>query len=93
MFGYGKKNQAKKLVSTSNHKTGLLYYKVGKDGAVTNFQAWLRGCKEHKITEYDLFYQEGLTEYKREPYDMAAALQNLEYQSRLTIWKDIWREE
>ncbi len=90
MLGYGQKNQAKKLVSTSNDETGLLYYKVGKDGAVTNFQVWLRGRKEHKITEYDLFFQEGLRKYKREPNDMAAALQNLEYQPLLTISKDFW---
>jgi hypothetical protein len=90
MFRYGKKNQAKKLVSTSNNETGLLYYKVGKDGAVTNFQAWLRGWKEHKITEYDVFFQEGLREYMREPYDIPATLQNLEYQPLLTISNDFW---
>jgi hypothetical protein len=87
MSGYGKKNQAKKLGSPSTNKTGLLYYKVGKDGALMNFQAWLRGWKEHKITEYDVFFKEGLREYKREPYDMATALQNLEYQLLLTISK------
>jgi hypothetical protein len=90
MFGYGKKNQAKKLASPSNNETGLLYYKVGKDGAVTNFQAWLRGWKENKITEYDVFFQVGLREYKREPYDVAMALQNLEYQLLLTMSKDFW---
>jgi hypothetical protein len=42
MFGYGKKNQAvKKTGSSRCNETGLLYYKVGKDGAITNFQAWV----------------------------------------------------
>jgi hypothetical protein len=90
MFGYGKKNQTKKPNSPSHNETGLLYYKVGKDGAVTNFQAWLRGWKEHKITEYDVFFQEGLREYRREPYNMAAALEHLEYQPLVTISKDFW---
>ncbi len=35
-------------------QNGLLYYKISKDGVVTNFQTWLRGWKEHKITEYDM---------------------------------------
>jgi hypothetical protein len=44
MFGYGKKNQAaRKPDSSGRNETGLLYYKIGKDGAITNFQAWLRG--------------------------------------------------
>jgi hypothetical protein len=85
-----KEEQAKKLVSPSNNETGLPYYKVGKDGAVTYFQTWLRGWKEHEITEYDVFFQERLMEYKREPYNMATALQNLEYQPLLTISKDFW---
>jgi hypothetical protein len=74
MFGYGKKNQTRKQNSSGHNKTGLLYYNIGKAGAVTNFQAWLRGWKEHKITEYDVFFQEGLREYKREPYGMTAEL-------------------
>jgi hypothetical protein len=75
MFGYGNKNQAKKLVSPSNNKTSLLYYKVGIEEAVTNFQAWRTGWKEHNITEYDVFFQEGRREYKTD----------LEYQPLLTI--------
>jgi hypothetical protein len=91
MFGYGKKNKAaKKPDSSGCNEMGLLYYKVGKDGAITNFLAWLRGWKEHKITEYDVFFQEGLREYKREPYDMTATLQNLQYQLLLTISKEFW---
>jgi hypothetical protein len=90
MFGYGEKLQARKPDSSGRNETGLLYYKVGKDGAVTNFQAWLRGWKEHKITEYDMFFQEGLHDYKLEPYDMKAALRTLEYQPLLMISKDFW---
>jgi hypothetical protein len=49
MFGYGKKNQTRKSDPSGRNETGLLYYKVRKDGAVTNFQAWLRGWKEHNV--------------------------------------------
>lgn len=76
--------------SSACHEAGLLYYKVGKDGAIANFQAWLRGWKEHKITEYDMFFIEGLHEYKHEPYDMDAALQNLQYRPLLSITKEFW---
>jgi hypothetical protein len=57
MFGYGKKSQqqAKKASGET-----LLYYKVGKEGIVTNYQSWLRGWREHKITEFDVIFQEGL---------------------------------
>lgn len=57
--------QQKKTDSSGRNETRLFYYKVGKDGAITNFQAWLKGWKEHKITEYGVFFQEGLHEYKR----------------------------
>jgi hypothetical protein len=40
MFGYGKNNKQKKLTQSNASETNLLYYKVGKDGVVTNFQAW-----------------------------------------------------
>jgi hypothetical protein len=50
---------------------GLFYYKVEKDGVVTDFQEWLRGWKEHKITEYDNNFQECLHQYKRKEYDLA----------------------
>jgi hypothetical protein len=93
MFGYGKKNRQKQAASTSSstgNETGLLYYKVGKDGVVTNFQAWLRGWKEHKIMEYDVTYQEGLREYKREEFDLDGRLRALEYEPLVTISKDFW---
>ena len=32
------------------------------------------------LAKYDVYLQEGLTKYKQDPYDMNAALQNLEYQ-------------
>jgi hypothetical protein len=57
MFGYGKKQQQVKKIAS---ETTLLYYKVGKEGVVTNYQAWLRGWREHKITEFDVSFQEGL---------------------------------
>ena len=28
----------------------LVYNKVGKEGVVTNYPAWLQGWREHKIT-------------------------------------------
>ena len=59
MFGYGKKNRGKQPGLSQNSETGLLYYKVGNDRVVTNYQSWLRGWKEHKITEYDVCFQEG----------------------------------
>jgi hypothetical protein len=40
MFGYGKKNQAVRRPDSSGcNETGLLCYIVGKDDAITNFQA------------------------------------------------------
>ncbi len=73
-----------------NTETGLLYYRVGKNGVMTNFQAWLPGWEEHKITEYDVSFQEGLKEYKREHCDLDQALQNLKYQPLVMISKDFW---
>jgi hypothetical protein len=40
MFGYGKKLQQSKKTSA---ETTILYYKVGKEGVMMNYQAWLRG--------------------------------------------------
>ena len=64
MFGYGKKrggnNKGHQQNNNGNNETGLLYYKVGKDGVITNLQAWLRGWKETKINEYDVSFQEAL---------------------------------
>ena len=51
MFGYGKKQQQVKKIAS---ETTLLYYKVGKEGVVTYYQAWLRGWREHKITAFDI---------------------------------------
>jgi hypothetical protein len=90
MFRYGKKNQAKKQGLPSNNEMGLLYYKVGKDGVVTNFQAWLRGWKEHKICENDVSFQEGLRQYKRTKYDLDKELRHLEYQPLVMISEDFW---
>jgi hypothetical protein len=63
---------------------------VGRDGVITNFQAWLRGWKDHKIMEYDVTFQECLREYKRNEYDLDKELSKLEYQPLLTISKDFW---
>jgi hypothetical protein len=87
MFGYGKKQQQKKAV---NNDSTLLYYKVGKEGVVTNYQAWLRSWREHKITEFDVFFQEGLRELKRKTYDLEEELKGLEYQPLVTISKEFW---
>jgi hypothetical protein len=63
---------------------------VGRDGVITNFQAWLRGWKDHKIMEYDVTFQECLREYKWNEYDLDKELSKLEYQPLLTISKDFW---
>jgi hypothetical protein len=94
MFGYGKKQQQtmKKTLS----ETLLLYYKVGKDSFVTNYQAWLRGWREHKITEFDVLFQEKLRELKCKEFDLEDKLQGLEYQPLVNISKEFWvptREE
>jgi hypothetical protein len=90
MFGYGKKNRRKQQAQSQSSETGLLYYKVGKDGVITNFQSWLRGWKEHKIIEFDVYFQEGLREYKRERYNLDVELRHLEYEPLMTISKDFW---
>ncbi len=54
MFGYRKKQQQAK--KGSGNESNLLYYKVGKEGVITNYQAWLRGWREHKITEFDVSF-------------------------------------
>jgi hypothetical protein len=68
MFGYGKKQQL--VTKKTANETNLLYYKVGKEVVVTSYQAWLRGWREHKITEFDVFFQEGLRELKRKEYSL-----------------------
>jgi hypothetical protein len=88
MFGYGKRAQQPK--KTSSSEMTLLYYKVGKEGVITNYQAWLRGWREHKITEFNVFFQEGLRELKRKEYNMEDELQDLEYQPLVTISKEFW---
>jgi hypothetical protein len=88
MFGYGKKAQQPKETSAS--ETTLLYYKVGKEGVITNYQAWLRGWREHKITEFDVFFQEGLRELKQKEYSMEDELQGLEYLPLMAISKEFW---
>jgi len=40
MFGYGKKAQQPKKTSPS--ETTLLYYKVGKEGVITNYQSMVK---------------------------------------------------
>jgi hypothetical protein len=46
MFGYGKKrggnNKGHQQHPNGTTETGILYYKVGKDGVITNLQAWLK---------------------------------------------------
>jgi hypothetical protein len=88
MFGYGKKQQ--QTMKKTSSKTSLLYCKVEKEGIVTNYQAWLRGWREHKITEFDVFFQEGLRELKRKEFDLEEELQGLEYQRMVTISKECW---
>jgi len=94
MFGYGKKQQ--QTMKKTSSKMLLLYYKVGKEGIVTNCEAWLRGWREHKITEFDVFFQEGLRELKRKEFNLEEEFQGLEYQPVATISKEFWvptREE
>jgi len=86
MFGYGKKQQL--VTKKTANETNLLYYKVGKEVVVTSYQAWLRGWREHKITEFDVFFQEGLRELKRKEYSLEDELRGLEYQPLVTISKE-----
>ncbi len=88
VFGYGKIQQ--QTTKKPSNETSLLYYKVGKDGVITNYQAWLRGWREHKITKFDVIFQEGLRELKRKWLDLEAELQGLEYQPMVTILKEFW---
>ena len=40
---YGDKNRAKQAVKPQgNNQTGVLYYRVGKNGTETNFLQWFR---------------------------------------------------
>jgi hypothetical protein len=96
MFGYGKKrggNQKGQQQNNGNNETGQLYYKVGKDGVITNLQAWLRGWKETKINEYDVSFQEALRTYQREKYDLEDELKQLEYIPLVMISKDFWQRK
>ena len=62
---------------------------MGKEGVVTNYQAWLHGWREHIITEFDVSFQEGLRELlKRKKYDLDKELKGLEYQSLVTVSKE-----
>jgi len=88
MFGYRKKQQQAKE-NTGSEMT-LLYYKVGKEGVVTNYQAWLHGWREHKTTEFDVSFQEGLRELNCKKYDLDEELEGLKYQPLVTIPKDFW---
>ena len=50
---YGDKNRAKQAVKPQgNNHTGVLYYRVGKNGTETNFLQWFRSWKDYKITEF-----------------------------------------
>ncbi len=59
MFGYSKKQQ---MMKKAMGEATPLYYTAGKEGVITNYQAWLRSWREHKITEFDMFFQEGLSD-------------------------------
>jgi hypothetical protein len=52
---YGDRNRAKQGVKPQgNNPTGVLYYRVGKNGTETNyFLQWFRSWKDYKITEFD----------------------------------------
>ena len=95
MFGYGKKqdsnnNNTGYQNNNNSNKTGLLYYRVGKDRVITNLQAWIRGWKETKINQYDVSFQEALRTYQREQYDLEEELKQLEYIPLIMISKDFW---
>jgi hypothetical protein len=87
MFGYGKKQQTMKKAAG---EATPLYYKVGKEGVITNYQAWLRSWREHKITEFDVFFQEGLRDLTRKKFDLDDELKGLDYQPLVTISKEFW---
>jgi hypothetical protein len=95
MFGYGKKsggnnNKGGHPQNNNNNDARLLYYKVGKDGVVTNLQPWLCRWKETKINEFDVSFQEALRTYQREQYNLEDELKQLEYIPLVMVSKDFW---
>lgn len=60
----------------------LLYYKFGKQGVVTDYQAWL-----YKMTEFNDSFQEGLWKLKCRKYNNIE-LEGLEYEPVATISND-----
>ncbi len=87
MFGYGKKQQ---MIKKAVGEATPLYYKVGKEGVITKYQAWLRSWREHKITEFDLFFQEGLRDLMQKKIDLENELKGLHYQPLVTKSKEFW---
>ena len=74
---YGDKNRAKQAVKPQgNNHTGVLYYRVGKNGTETNFLQWFRSWKDYKITEFDAEYRDALREFKRKEYKIEDELKD-----------------
>jgi hypothetical protein len=50
----------------------------------------LRGWREHKITEFDVIFQEGLRELKIKESNLEIELLGLQYQLLVTISEELW---
>ena len=88
---YGDKNRAKQAVKPQgNNQTGVLYYRVGKNGTETNFLQWFKSWKDYKITEFDAEYRDALRELKRKEYNIEDELKVLQYEPEIPITKDYW---
>jgi hypothetical protein len=88
---YGDRNRAKQAVKPQgNNQTGVLYYRVGKNGTETNFLQWFRSWKDYKITEFDAEYRDALREFKRKEYNIEDELKVLLYEPEIPITKDYW---
>jgi len=88
---YGDRNRAKQAVKPQgNNQTGVLYYRVGKNGTETNFLQWFRSWKDYKITEFDAEYRDALREFKRKEYNIEDELKVLQYEPEIPITKDYW---
>jgi hypothetical protein len=82
-----KRNSQRKPPQVKQHCCTI---RLARKGLLPTIKAWLRGWREHKITEFDVFFQEGLRELKRKEYNMEDKLRDLEYQPLLTISKEFW---
>jgi hypothetical protein len=70
--------------------SGVLYYRVGKNGTETNFLQWFKSWKGHKSTVFDAEYRDALREFKRKECNIEDELKVLQYEPEIPIKKDSW---